>query len=75
MFRGREVAHPELGKRILDRIAEQLPMAKVEAAPKLDGRNMVMVLAPDRRAKAAAKAGQAERPADTQSQPQTPPAS
>ena len=57
MFRGREVAHPELGKRILDRIAEQLPLAKVEAAPKLDGRNMVMVLAPDRRARAAAKAG------------------
>ena len=60
MFRGREVAHPELGKRILDRIAEQLPMAKIEAAPKLDGRNMVMVLAPDRRAKAAAKAASAE---------------
>ncbi|MDT7596402.1 MAG: translation initiation factor [Pseudonocardiales bacterium] len=56
MFRGREMAHPELGKRILDRIAEQLtPGAKVEAAPKLDGRNMVMVLAPDKRARAAAK--------------------
>ena len=50
MFRGREMAHPELGKRILDQIAEQLtPTAKVEAAPKLDGRNMVMVLAPDKR--------------------------
>jgi len=56
MFRGREMAHPELGKRILDQIAEQLtPGAKVEAAPKLDGRNMVMVLAPDKRARAAAK--------------------
>jgi translation initiation factor IF-3 len=54
MFRGREVAHPELGMRILERIAEQVPGAKVEAAPKLDGRNMVMVLAPDRRAQAAA---------------------
>ena len=77
MFRGREVAHPELGKRILDRIAEQLPLAKVEAAPKLDGRNMVMVLAPDRRAKAAAKAGHHEPPAQNQnqSQPPTPPAS
>ncbi|HEX2119740.1 MAG TPA: translation initiation factor IF-3 [Acidimicrobiales bacterium] len=76
MFRGREVAHPELGKRILDRIAEQLPMAKVEAAPKLDGRNMVMVLAPDRRAKAAAKAVQAESAPHhpNQSQPPTPPA-
>jgi len=57
MFRGREVAHPELGMRILDRIHEQLgPTAKVEAAPKLDGRNMVMVLAPDKRAQAAARA-------------------
>ena len=55
MFRGREVAHPELGKAILDRIADDVgSLAKIEAAPKLDGRNMVMVLAPDRRAQAAA---------------------
>jgi len=53
MFRGREMSHPELGKRILDQVAEQVAeVAKVEAAPKLDGRNMVMVLAPDRRAQA-----------------------
>jgi len=55
MFRGREVFHPELGKRILDRIAEKTEgSAKVEAEPRLDGRNMVMVLAPDKRAKQAA---------------------
>ena len=55
MFRGREVFHPELGKRILDRIAEKMDgAAKVEAEPRLDGRNMVMVLAPDKRAKQAA---------------------
>jgi len=47
MFRGREMAHPELGKRILDRIADQVrDHAIVEAAPRLDGRNMLMVLAP-----------------------------
>ncbi len=58
MFKGREQARPELGRRILDRIAEQLvPPAKVEAMPRLDGRNMTMVLAPDRRARAAAKGG------------------
>jgi translation initiation factor IF-3 len=52
MFRGREVSHPELGMKILDDLAEQVSsVAKVEAAPKLDGRNMVMVLAPDRRAR------------------------
>ena len=56
MFRGRETAHPHLGKDILDRIAEQgANIAKVEAAPKLDGRNMIMVLAPDKRAQAAAR--------------------
>lgn len=55
MFRGREVFHPELGKRILDRIADQMDgAAKVEAEPRLDGRNMVMVLAPDKRAKQSA---------------------
>ncbi len=53
MFRGRESAHPELGKKILDRIAERVDgSAKVEAEARLDGRNMVMVLAPDKRAKA-----------------------
>ena len=52
MFRGREVFHPELGKRILDRIAEQVDgTAKVESEARLDGRNMVMVLAPDKRAR------------------------
>ncbi|MCU4184782.1 translation initiation factor IF-3 [Acidiferrimicrobium sp. IK] len=50
MFRGREMSHPELGKKILDHVAETVgDVAKVEAAPKLDGRNMIMVLAPDRR--------------------------
>ena len=56
MFRGREMSHPELGKRILDQVAEAVAgFAKVEAAPKLDGRNMVMVLAPDRRAQQVKK--------------------
>jgi translation initiation factor IF-3 len=52
MFRGREMQHPELGKKILDHVAEQVvSVGKVEAAPKVDGRNMIMVLAPDRKAK------------------------
>jgi translation initiation factor IF-3 len=50
MFRGREMSHPELGKKILDHVAETVgEVAKVESAAKLDGRNMIMVLAPDRR--------------------------
>ncbi|TMM11515.1 MAG: translation initiation factor IF-3 [Actinobacteria bacterium] len=57
MFRGREIYHPELGKKILDRIAEEVDgSAKVEAAPRLDGRNMIMVLAPDKRAQRSAAA-------------------
>ncbi|MBV8463150.1 MAG: translation initiation factor IF-3 [Acidimicrobiales bacterium] len=62
MFRGREVFHPELGKRILDRIADEMEgLGKPESVPRLDGRNMVMVLAPDKRAKqsAASRAAQA----------------
>lgn len=52
MFRGRESAHPELGKRILDRIVERLSdVARVEAAAKLDGRNMIMVLGPEKRSR------------------------
>lgn len=54
MFRGREMQHPDLGKRILDRIAEEAKhVAKVEAAPRQDGRNMTMVLGPDKKAQAA----------------------
>jgi translation initiation factor IF-3 len=57
MFRGREVAHPELGKKILDRVAEEVAhTGRVEVYPKLDGpRNMIMVLAPDKKAQAEAR--------------------
>jgi translation initiation factor IF-3 len=47
MFRGREMTHTELGLRLLDRLADDMSeLATVEASPKVDGRNMVMVLAP-----------------------------
>ena len=46
-FRGREMAHLELGMKLLDRVKEEtLPIAKVEAEPRLEGRQMTMVLAP-----------------------------
>jgi len=49
MFRGREMAHTELGLRLLQRLANDVSdIATVEAEPKVDGRNMVMVLAPAR---------------------------
>ena len=50
MFRGREMAHPELGRKILDQIAEDVAeFAIVESAPRQDGRNMTMVLHPTKK--------------------------
>jgi len=47
MFRGRQVTHPELGREVLLRVfAELEEIAKVEMHPKLEGKNMTMVLAP-----------------------------
>jgi len=50
MFRGREMAHPEIGRKILERVAEMVTeYATVESAPRQDGRNMTMVLNPLRK--------------------------
>ncbi|HJR65306.1 MAG TPA: translation initiation factor IF-3 [Gemmatimonadaceae bacterium] len=47
MFRGRQVAHPELGKEVLDRVATELAdIGKIETDAKLEGKNMTMILAP-----------------------------
>ena len=50
MFRGREMAHPELGMKILRRVADDVAeFAEVENDPRQDGRNMTMVLHPTRK--------------------------
>jgi translation initiation factor IF-3 len=50
-FRGREVAHPELGTKILHAVIEQLgSVAKVDTHARLEGRNMTMVLSPEKKA-------------------------
>ncbi len=47
MFRGRELSHPELGEVLLNKMAEQLKdTAVVERQPKLEGKNMIMIVAP-----------------------------
>jgi translation initiation factor IF-3 len=47
MFRGREITHPELGEKILRRLVEDAKdHGEVESGPKLEGRNMMMQLAP-----------------------------
>jgi translation initiation factor IF-3 len=51
MFRGREMAHTELGRKLLDRLTTDLKeLGTVDTFPKLDGRNMTMVFAPVKRA-------------------------
>ncbi len=58
MFRGREQSRPELGFRLLQRLAEDVAdIGFVESSPKQDGRNMIMVLGPTKK-KAEAKAQQ-----------------
>ena len=67
MFRGREMAHTELGRKLLDRLSEDLrELATVETFPKLDGRNMTMVVAPIKRPVAKAGTAAADQPAAPQ---------
>jgi translation initiation factor IF-3 len=47
MFRGRQIAHPELGKLVVDRVATDLAdLAKIESSPTMEGKSMTMILAP-----------------------------
>jgi translation initiation factor IF-3 len=47
LFRGREIAHPEFGKELLNRFVEGVKdVTVIEQSPRLEGRNMVMILAP-----------------------------
>ncbi|MFN0029266.1 MAG: translation initiation factor IF-3 [Acidimicrobiales bacterium] len=63
MFRGREIYHPEIGRKILDDVAETVGhVGRVEVQSKLDGRNMTMVLAPDKKAQAAWEAQKRKGP-------------
>jgi translation initiation factor IF-3 len=61
MFRGREQSRPELGYRLLQRLAEDVQeLGAVESAPKQDGRNMIMVLAPHKNAADLKRASRAD---------------
>ena len=64
-FRGREVAHPELGRNILQRLYNDVEdYAEIETMPKLEGRNMTMVLVPARDLPAEQKTETSEEDAD-----------
>jgi len=69
MFRGREMAHPELGLKILERVAEELgDDAVIETQPKLEGRNMHMLLAPTKKVEPKVKAAEGETETDAGAQ-------
>ena len=69
MFRGREQSRPELGFRLLQRLGEDVQeLGFVESAPKQDGRNMIMVLAPHKNA-ADLQEGRPGRPQDAAAAP------
>ncbi|AYG83949.1 Translation initiation factor IF-3 [Streptomyces hundungensis] len=75
MFRGREQSRPELGYRLLQRLASDVEdLGFVESSPKQDGRNMIMVLGPHKKkteAMAEAREAQAARKAERQGQAAT----
>jgi translation initiation factor IF-3 len=77
MFRGREQSRPEMGYRLLQRLAADVSeLGVVESNPKQDGRNMVMVIAPHRNQQQQRKAGgggkATDRPAEEPAQEQAP---
>jgi translation initiation factor IF-3 len=56
MFRGREMVHQEIGRKILERVADDAkPFAVIERQPLLEGKNLFMILAPSRQAAAVPK--------------------
>ncbi|HET6411933.1 MAG TPA: translation initiation factor IF-3 [Anaeromyxobacter sp.] len=82
MFRGREMSHKELGQKVLQRVIEDLrEMAVIEAAPRVEGRQMFMILAPNPRmlqaqrdrARAAQAAAQPPSPSAPAPAPAAPP--
>lgn len=65
MFRGREQSRPELGFRLLQKLAEDVSeLAFIESSPKQDGRNMVMVLGPTKKKAEARAEGRRRREAE-----------
>ena len=69
MFRGREMQHPELGRRILDRVADTVAhVGRVEVYPKQEGRNMTMMLSPGQATRRQREAAQAHQAAEAEAE-------
>ena len=73
MFRGRELQHPELGRRILDEVAEAMgEHAKIDMTPRMDGRNMTMMLVPKKKPAQQQSPAQTSQQTSEQEEQQTP---
>jgi translation initiation factor IF-3 len=67
MFRGRELSHPELGRKVLVRMAAELKdIANVERDPKLEGKNMIMILAAKQQVQQPQQTQQSQQPQQSQ---------
>ena len=65
LFRGRQITRVEPGQVLLDRLAEQMSdVARIDQAPKMEGRNMVMLLVPERKRKKEKKGAEKESDGD-----------
>jgi len=62
VFRGRQIAYKERGSELLQRLVERLEeVAKVDQTPRMEGRSMVMILAPEKKKKPETKADQSKQ--------------
>jgi len=67
MFRGRQIVHPELGRKLLVRLAEEVAdLANVERTPKLEGKNMIMILSPKLQPQQTEQQTQPQQPSQPQ---------
>ncbi|HEX5502745.1 MAG TPA: translation initiation factor IF-3 [Thermomicrobiales bacterium] len=73
-FRGRSILHPEIGRALLDHLIEQLaPYGAVEAAPRMEGRNMSMMMAPKKQPGGGGGAPrEPQRPREERAAPEAP---
>lgn len=72
-FRGRSILHPEIGRALLDRLIEQLgPYGAVEAPPRMEGRNMSMMMAPKKQQGGGGAPREPQRPREERPAPETP---
>ena len=59
-FRGRQIVHAELGRKVFDRFVELVESGVVERAAQIEGRNMIMIMAPKPDAAPKSEKGKAE---------------